>query len=114
MGRIRINKKQIILERNIPEAARWYQEAADGEYNNSDAQNSLGLLFYKSLFDVEWAKERIKAQNKRATVKVDDFAMRLSDEEQSQLGALRQQVVSALEPSAYNTVDFSSLFRQLF
>ena len=60
---IRVSKKQIILERNIPEAAKWYQEAADGEHNNDNGQNSLGLLFYKGLIsqrEIEMMRESMR------------------------------------------------------
>ena len=39
------------LKKDIIQAQKYYQKAADGNYNNSEAQNRLGLLYYKGKVD---------------------------------------------------------------
>ena len=66
------------------------------------------LLFYKSLFDTKWAKSKIEADNKR---RVEKIAMApLSPDEQMLYDSLTAQAARALALSAYNTVDFGTLF----
>ena len=45
---VKINRNQVLVDKSIAKAAKWYQRAADGEHNNPEAQNALGLLFYKN------------------------------------------------------------------
>ena len=46
---VKINRNQVLVDKSIAKAAKWYQKAADGEHNSPEAQNALGLLFYKNL-----------------------------------------------------------------
>jgi len=80
----------------------------------SDKRLHTQLLFFKTLFDVEWARSKVEADCKRRDLPLEAAATHLEADEAALFGALKQQVVSALEPSAFDTVDLKSLFRRLF
>jgi DNA polymerase alpha subunit A len=74
----------------------------------SDKQLHTQLLFYKSLFDLKWSKDKVEQDNKRRAEKVNVAAMDLDDEQT--LARLAHQANLSLQSSAFHTVDFATLF----
>ena len=66
------------------------------------------LLFFKSLFDVEWAKAKVDADNKRRTEKL--AVAPLAPEELAVFDTMKEHASRALGLSAFHTVDFPTLF----
>ena len=66
------------------------------------------LLYLKSLFDLEWGAKKIEEDNKRRPVKLE--AGVVAPEARATCERLKKQVVSALDTSAYHTVNLSNLF----
>ena len=66
------------------------------------------LLYLKSLFDLEWGAKKIEEDNKRRPVKLE--AGVVAPEARATCERLKKQVISALDTSAYHTVNLSNLF----
>ena len=66
------------------------------------------LLFYKSLFDVAWATDKVEADNKRRPVPIEPTTP--PPDAGKTMQRLKEQVERQLEASAYHTVDLSRLF----
>ena len=66
------------------------------------------LLFYKSLFDLKWSREKVEQDNKRRTEKIS--VPQLEIEEEQALERLTHQANISLQSSAFHTVDFAQLF----
>ena len=74
----------------------------------TDKRLHTQLLFLKSLFDVQWSHKKMEAEEKRSGLPAHIESM--PDQDVVLLNKLRDDVVAALDKSAYDTVDFSSLF----
>jgi len=74
----------------------------------SDKDLHTQLLFFKSLFDHQWAKTKVETDNKRRTEKV--AIAPLAPEEQQMYKELELQADRALRSSAFDRVDFGSIF----
>jgi len=66
------------------------------------------LLFLKSLFDLEWGTKKIDEDNKRRPVKLEAGAVEQGAKDTCE--RLKKQVVTALDSSAYHTVNLANLF----
>ena len=73
-----------------------------------DQQLHTQLLFLKSLFDEDWARNKVEQDNKRRPVKLD--AGEIGPTAKGTCERLKAQVDRQLETSAYHTVDLSTLF----
>ena len=73
-----------------------------------DQQLHTQLLYYKSLFDLPWARQKVENDNKRRPVKLEVGAV--SQDSVDTCERLKKQVDAALDTSAYHKVDLSSLF----
>ena len=74
----------------------------------TDKQLHTQMLFYKSLFDMKWSKEKVEQDNKRRADKLVPPQMALEEEETFK--ALTRQASESLDMSAFHTVDFQTLF----
>lgn len=68
------------------------------------------LLFFKSLFDVKWAEEKVKADNKRRPEGAKQVPSALEKSDRKLCDDLWQQVENELVRSAYDSVDPVRLF----
>ena len=66
------------------------------------------LLFLKSLFDIDWARQKIEQDNKRRPVKLEAGA--IGQDAVNTCERLKKQVDTALGASAYHKVDLNQLF----
>ena len=73
-----------------------------------DQQLHTQLLFLKSLFDLEWGTKKIDEDNKRRPVKLEAGAVEQGAKDTCE--RLKKQVVTALDGSAYHTVNLATLF----
>ena len=69
---------------------------------------SASAIFYKSLFDLKWSREKVEQDNKRRTEKIS--VPQLEIEEEQALERLTHQANISLQSSAFHTVDFAQLF----
>ena len=74
----------------------------------TDKQLHTQMLYLKSLFDVEWSKAKVEADNKRRADKITPSP--LTPEEKAVFDALAEQADVALRRSAFHTVDLGALF----
>jgi len=74
----------------------------------TDRRLHTQLLFLKSLFDVEWSEKKMQVEEKRSGLPA--HVEKLPPEDEVLFDKLCGDVAAALDKSAYNTVDFGSLF----
>ena len=76
----------------------------------TDKRLHTQLLYFSTLFDVNWSKTKIDADNKRRGPAEKTAAGGLSEQEEGLLAELKGVADAALGSSAFHTVDCKRLF----